>query len=303
MARAAQTKGTASDGLTLYGLTRGDIAVPIASLSRTFGTVDFKHEGQLTTEDRAKLLRDLLYAVRDLPEANTPKVDDEYYVQPEETPYDMLIKDALVSRGLLDRHTKFDNFNDKVLSSGLTRPNAEHREMTQRILPLLDHYFAYPDLNLPKHIADSAPLKVAAQQLGISHNRSRNLLSRLPISESFSKLLGDVRKCDEIFMQYITAAQNATKELQTSLHNQSIGKTKADVTIRIKLGQQGTVYNLNLLGRPKAMEHEPMRSLLNVVFDSSQPNLGGGRFLGNPEVVDEISAILQMVLLDQAGAE
>ncbi|HSW75042.1 MAG TPA: hypothetical protein VLG16_04200 [Candidatus Saccharimonadales bacterium] len=303
MARDTQSEGALSDSLKLYALTRGDIAVPVASLSRTFGTVDFQHEGQLTVDDRAKLLRDLLYTVRDRAEANTPKIDDAFYVQSEKTPYDMLIKDTLVSQGLLDRHARFDNFDDKARRPGLTRPDAKYYEMTKRILPLLGRYFAYPDLNLPAHIADSAPLKVAAQTLVISHTRNRNLLSRLPISDLLSERLGDVRKCDEIFMHYVTAAQNATQELQANLHNQPIGKTKADVTIKIELDQQGTLYNLTLLGRPKAMENEPMKSLLNVVFDSSQQNLGGGRLLGNPEVVDEISTILQTVLLDATEAE
>jgi hypothetical protein len=285
----AKEAGGDPDEVHLMAITRGDIALPVASMFNSAGTVVFENEkwNELGAY-RKVLVNTLLSRVRGeplVPDWQTPRRyslrknrTSGIFPQWDPTPekpneygdngynyYDRLTATYCHEIGLLKKDE--GALNTRYQKCGITREGAEstYRE--------LERFFSDPEIMKPPWgVGDSSPpLKLALSRLPQFQQAQQRVFNLFGAVAGLNEKLGDCSPEEERLIRKLHAMSQQATRFSAVLEDLNTGKTEADIAVIADLAKQGTSYDIRIFAKPQAMSNAEFKLLLQNNFDTRQP--------------------------------
>jgi hypothetical protein len=253
--------------LQLLAITRGDIAVPLASFDRASGRVLFNASRQQVDDER----RDQLAAIYKAVSATyTPPVYECDHLQERlgtrKSDYAarIIALRYLKSRGLIGLQeynqkcvSKADlkaidsagiqtRVDDIIAEISLRHQGRDRSDLYSITHNVLDHY--------KKHLSNAV-----------------DIANRFYVSESFDALLGCTTSEEEALFRKTRAMSRRPGVYYGIAEQVKVGTTVGDANLQAEVSRDGTMYNVIISGSMLAMPDDEPRPIINLVFDAKQP--------------------------------
>jgi hypothetical protein len=268
-----------TDQMQILAMTRGDIALPVATLFQESGTLVFENQQwNIPGSRREESVNSLLARVRE-----KPVLADSQWETPK----------GYALRGSRNRGTHVHSTDlvaaDYCYELGLLREDegaASYRQdgcsFTREALE--NHYrelklfFSDPDImGLPFDCEESPPVELALARLPQLHKAQRAILDTMNIAEQITDKLGECTPEEEILAQRLYSMSQHATEFRAVAKNRDTGKTKADIALEATLSKKASVYDIRIAAKPSTMSNEEFKLFLQYTFDLTQPLFDRGK--------------------------
>lgn len=286
---ASQGDKWLGDRISLFAVTRNGVAAELASMSTQLLKFEISEGIDLSSDEREKTVRDLLFQIIARPSIRDIEVTREEYDAKSLDDEDRQIAQYLFDVEMIGEYEKY-KCDDFLYQRVTTKIEPQVRRQ-------LDAFFAYPDPTRSP-FPNSAPLQLALSRLERQQERDKELLNRLQAGKIFAEHIGESRRCDEVLMHFVGKLALFDKELKAVFHGVQIGKTKAEAMVAASVLLNNGVFELRITGRPESMPDEPMRPLLIVDLNPVLPRLGQEKSnrAFSEEHVDELIDIVSRIM-------
>ena len=260
--------------ISLLASTRGNISLPLAVFDKSSaGTVDFLNlNDSLSTEQRQSLVA-LLSDRLNFRKQEFPEVSEDLRYSVDNISKDeMMYAQLLARRGALRSIYKSGDSKKKL--NEIASPKRDNRyiihpsdENVSDVEAFLDNTELEPEYEI-----NNRPFKLAKYRLDHPDSKQLAFFELLGLQERLEFLIGPTSSEEESLLRNLFyLANRKDEELSGVIQNVSIGNTNGSALISARITNVGTIFDVSISARPKAINGEPLRPILNLRFDASQP--------------------------------
>jgi hypothetical protein len=296
------TSGKKTD-IKLMAVTRGKIAIPVASIISETGKVVFEAiPDKLDKNQRANLTQLLLDRIRSKPlvtfasatnkfehdDAKSSALQKELKNRPRNQFGAVPIStDEYIRHGLnsYDRiaatylYTKQGLLNS---DEGACDPNCQGitKEGVDSTYKSLSELCADPEYFARKHPGeykpfgcDGPPVWLALSRMPLIRQAEQNLFGQLGVAQKMREYLGESSLEEERFVKQVQELCNRGTVFHVTVNGVNTGTNRAAIDIKTQLSNQGTSYNIELYAKPSALKEQtfPDEPYKSLTFDLLQP--------------------------------
>jgi hypothetical protein len=250
-----------SSDLQLLAITRGNLALPLASMSNDDGKVEFNQIDANHSVEKKQLVDGLVKMLN----------GGGYwsYSSPKELKYTLEKLngiDAVISEHIGKKHILLFEKNSETSSQS---SRIFTQEKLLEITTNIDKFLADPE-HLSNPYPDSMPLKLAIFRYYERQDGQRKFLNQFGIKEKLKSTLGESTPEEEAVMSKIQRLSTMGNKFAGVLKDRKIGTVKGDTQFIVYIKNDGTGYELTTHFRWHAMEDRDYDYIdaLSLTFDS-----------------------------------
>ncbi len=251
-----------TDRIELFAINRGSVALPLATMTTQFDSVELHGGG-----DSDVFVRKLHHMLLRRPSLRSmPEIEEAQYNPNELDKSDQSIAQWCYEQGIL---------SDRERWTGRTHDyQTVYSEIDSIDRKKLSMFFDCP-IRGANPFPKSKPMQLAIERLRQQKEDDEWLLDMLNVPDRFNNRLGEARGCDEIMMCHVNNLLDSEDGKTAILRGVAIGKTTSSAVIKASVQPiDSGVYELTLAGRPLSMSAEPIRPLVQMVLDPTKLYLG-----------------------------
>jgi hypothetical protein len=276
--------------LQLLAITRGDLALPLASMHKSRGKVEFYNQQDLSEEEHVKMVELLAQRLKQEPYWT--------YSRPEQLRYkleDLDYDDRIISAHMGKKYELLLT-KEREVSYDLKGSRDRIKEDNEIIRAKLDEFLADPSY-VPNPYPDSAPLKLALVRLGEREQGRRNFVGRFGVEQGLNALLGECDGGEETVIKKIQQLNSQGENFAAVLKNRKINTVRGDVSFKVSIKRNGTDYEVVTFYRFDAMLDADFTifNALSFNFDATKPLFDREKIKFD---IDERTAIIYEILRD-----
>jgi hypothetical protein len=275
-------QGKGDDYLHLFAVARGNIALPIARMHRTTGSIVFENGADMSKEQRRTAVEFLLARTRGLPITNSKDfvTPEDYALRKSNSAneihpdwkktkqanlnyYDTVSATYFYEMGLL-RKDEGALKEGKYDSSGMTQWGVDN------LYAEFDAYFDDPE-NTPLPNAELAPVKLAMSRLPLKRRVEQSFFNMLNVDSTLSKVFGECFTEEERLAARVATMAQSARIFEGVFKKVQTPNTVGDITVRVTVQNGATQYEVNIYAKPQAMTNRnfPPYPQMRLTFDAA----------------------------------